>query len=136
MASYPATPVVYRRPFLRAIAGIFLAGTALGLAYMVWSQPSLVAEDRLGRSDWWIPVAFLIMFGGFYLYASTRLVLSQTAVRIINPLAQVEIPLGQVTDAVPDWHLVVVTGFGRFRAWAVEAANVQIVAVSTALSRA
>jgi len=128
MAGYPATPVVYRRPVLRAIAGLVLAGTAVGLANMVWSRPALAAEDRLGRSDWWIPVAFLIMFGGFYLYASTRLVLSQTAVRIVNPLAQVEIPLGHVTDAVPDWHLVVVTGYGRFRAWAVEAANVQMVA--------
>jgi len=94
---------------------------------MLWRQPTLATEDRLGRSDWWIPAAFLIMFGGFYLYASTRLVLSKTAVRIVNPLAQVQIPLGHVTDAVPDWHLVVVTGYGRFRAWAVEAANVQMV---------
>jgi hypothetical protein len=127
MAGYPATPVVYRRPVLRAIAGLLLAGTALGLAYMVWSGPALAVEDRLERSDWWIPVAFLIMFGGFYLYASARLVLSRTTVSIVNPLARVEIPLGHVTDAVPDWHLVVVTGYGRFRAWAVEAANAQMV---------
>jgi hypothetical protein len=102
-------------------------GTALGFAYMVWSGPSLAPEDRLECSDWWIPVAFLVMFGGFYLYASTRLVLSQTVVTIVNPVAEVEIPLGHVTDAVPDWHLVVVTGYGRFRAWAVEAANLQMV---------
>jgi hypothetical protein len=128
MAGYPATPVVYRRPVLRAIAGILLVGTALGLVYLVWSGPTLAADERLGTSDWWIPVALLITLGGFYLYASTRLILSQASVLIVNPVSQIEIPLGHVTDALPGGHLVVVTGYGRFRAWAVEAANVQMAA--------
>jgi hypothetical protein len=128
IAEYPSSPVVYRRPVLRAFFALFYGGTAAFLVW-TWVAPDQPA-DRLTSQDWWEGPVFFAVLGGAYLYASSRLVVDTTHARIYNPLRRVAIPLGHVTGVTSGRNLAIVTGYATFSAWAVEAANVQVAAES------
>jgi hypothetical protein len=129
VAEYPSSPVVYRRPVLRAFFALFYGGTAAGLVWQL-AVPSDNAADQLSPQDWWLGLVFFLLFGGAYLYASSRLVLDATHVRLYNPFRRADIPLAHVAEVVPGSNLLIVTDYARFYAWGVEAANAQLAADS------
>ena len=125
--TYPAIPVVYRRPVPRAFFAVFLiAGTAYNLNML--HDDSIALSDRFTAADWWFPVFVLCVFGSLYEYSCSRLVVDGNSVLIRNPFGRVRIPLAHITEVVPAWHLRLSTSYGGWSAWGVEAANAQMAA--------
>jgi hypothetical protein len=123
VAKYPEVPVVYRRPILRACFGFFLLGTAAFLVWLVLDPPK---DDPFTSNDWWLPLAFLVMFGPLYVYGSCRLIIDATHARIRNPFVKIDIPLGHITQVTADWNLRFDTAYGRYRSYGVEASSTQM----------
>ena len=132
IAAYPATPVVYRRPVLRAVSGAIFAAMALGL---VWAVLHPDSTDPLTASEWPLPVLLVAMIGPVYVYASSSLVVDTTHVHLLNPFRRVDIPLGHVLDVTPGSGLSIRTSYDTFSAWAVEAGNLQLVTGSLRTQR-
>ncbi len=127
MKTYPATPVIYRRPVLRVCFAAFLiGGTALNLEVLL--DDSIAPSDRFTAAEWWFPVFVLCVFGSLYEYSCSRLVVDRDSVLIRNPFGRIRIPLAHITEVVPAWHLRISTAYGRWSAWGVEAANAQMAA--------
>jgi hypothetical protein len=125
IAQYPANPVVYRRVVLSAVLAAGYVGFALVTISLLASPPSDLA-DRLTAGDGWLSVGVLVMLGGAYLIYSPPMVVDATHVHIRNPFRGVDIPLGHVTRVVPGSTFSIETAYGRFYAWGIEAANVQM----------
>jgi hypothetical protein len=125
IARWPEETVVYRRPFVRAFLGLFYGGFAALLAWLSLA-PSDDPQEVFTSGDWWVvPLAFLSL-GAAYLFGTSRLEIDKSHVRILNPVWGADVPLAQVTGATTGSTLVVETAHGTFRAWGVEAANVQV----------
>jgi hypothetical protein len=124
VAAYPEVPVRYHRPFLRFVAGGFLVGeSVLGISLTYFPEGK---GDDLERGDWWLHLAFLVMLGGLYLFASSSVVVTRTHVVVNNPFRRAEIPLTQIKLAVQGSNLRIKAGHRDFVAAGVEAANAQV----------
>lgn len=120
--AYPERSIVYRRPFLRLLAGVFLAL----ISEVNLATTFVELDDGFGRGEWLLPLAFLPTLGFLYLFLTSTLVVDRTHVVISNPLRRARVPLAHVTDVVLGSHLKIVTPYKSFWAWGVEAANVQL----------
>lgn len=127
IGQYPAVPVVYRR---RVVGGFFTFMLLAPLGFITWmlASPPSLPTDRLLATDWWWPLAAFVLFSVPYLIYTPALVVDATHVRVRNPFRAIDIPLGHVTKVLPGSTFSVVTSYGQFYAWGIEAANIQVAA--------
>lgn len=124
IADYPAQPVLYRRPVLRALfAAFWIGATALSTSLVLW--PTGRPADDLTGDDWWWQLWPIPLLGGPYLLAASTLAVTATHVIVNNPMRRAVIPLSQITSVQEGMNLRLQTKERAFLSAAVEAANVQ-----------
>ena len=125
VGAFPSEPIVVRRRALTVVAIGFMAFWA---AWIFATLPVPKSEDGLTSDGSWQILALGLLFGAFYLYASSTLTISTQQLTARNPLWTVHVPNEALTGVASSWHLVLVAGSRRYASWAVEARNIEMAA--------
>lgn len=115
--------IVVRRRVLRPIAAaMLLLWLALAVKVAFWPDD----EFTIARGDWGYGALMGLLLAGLYMYVASRVVVGESHVRVHNPLRVAAVPVGHIREVRTGTNLELLTDYGHFVAWGVEAGALAI----------
>jgi hypothetical protein len=103
---------------------LLLAGMTLGILSLAIFPPT-AASDRLTDADWYLPLCIGVLLGAAHRYLSCNVVVSKEKIVAHNLIFTDEVPLTDIKEVLPGWHLGLRTRSGVTRLWAIESTNIE-----------
>ncbi|WP_138442403.1 PH domain-containing protein [Sinomonas susongensis] len=107
---------------------VFKARSNKILAVVLWALAAFglvvtLAQSGIGGLRFVAPLAFMA-FGGWALFWRPAVVVSDAGVELVNPLRQIGVPWEALAFVDTKYALTLITGAGRYSAWAAPAPGV------------